>query len=215
MKTIDLDVEAQILLRETRKIVEGLGRTLAPFCEVVLHDLRTPEKSILAIECPLSGRQVGDSTTEMGLARIADPAFPEIIQNYPNRFPDGRPAKSTSIGLRDSAGNYIAALCINMDVSMLSSVQHVLTQIMSTQGNDPPVVESLRTRSIDELRETIDRYAAARNVPPKALKTDKRRELVRYLATTGLLQVSGAAQAAARHLGVSRGSIYNDLKVSG
>ncbi len=65
---------------------------------------------------------MGDSATELGLARIVDPEFPEVIANYANRFADGRPAKSTSIGLKDKSGKYIAAICMNIDVSYLQSV---------------------------------------------------------------------------------------------
>ena len=98
--------ENELLLRESRKIVEALGKMFAPCCEVVLHDLRKPENSIIAIENPLSGRKIGQAVTEMGLARAKDPLFPDIVQNYSNVFPDGRPVKSTSIGIRNrSRGN--------------------------------------------------------------------------------------------------------------
>src|SRR3990167_5806992 len=114
------------LLKEAKKIVEALGRMFAPCCEVVLHDLTQPDHAIIAIECPLSGRKVGQPTTEMGLARISDPSFPDVIQNYANHFPDGRLVKSTSIGLRNSKGQCIAAICLNLDASLFSSMQKIL-----------------------------------------------------------------------------------------
>jgi predicted transcriptional regulator YheO len=201
-----------LLLREAQKIVTAIGRMLSPFCEVVLHDLTNPAHSILAIECPISGRKVGDSTTEMGLARIADPAFPDVVQNYPNRFPDGRPAKSTSIGLRDGQGRFVAAICLNMDVSLFSSVQHILAQVTATALPAVGVAESLRTRSVEEIRARIDEYAGRHNIQPHALDRQQRRDLVRTLAEDGTLHLKGAAATVAQHLGVSRASIYNDLK---
>src|SRR6202043_839882 len=93
------------LMREAAKITAALGETFAPLCEVVLHDLTDPEHAIMQIENNLSGRSVGDSATEMGLARMADPTFPDVVANYSNSFADGRPVKSTSIGLRDKSGN--------------------------------------------------------------------------------------------------------------
>jgi hypothetical protein len=105
---------------EAEKIAVVLGRVFPGLCEVVLHDLRDPQHAIRVIENNLSGREVGDSVTELGLARIEDPGYPSVIQNYPNQFPDGRPVKSTSIGIKNAAGEYIAALCLNLDVSMLS-----------------------------------------------------------------------------------------------
>ena len=105
--------EQRVLLDQIKQIADGLGQTLAPFCEVVVHDLLEPEQSILAIHNNLSGRAVGDPTTELGQARITDPDYPQVLANYANQFADGRQAKSTSIGIKDASGNYIAALCMN------------------------------------------------------------------------------------------------------
>ncbi|MFG2468431.1 PAS domain-containing protein [Streptomyces canus] len=49
-------------------------------CEMVLHDLRDPRHAIRVIENNLSGRRVGDSATEPGLARIADPEYPSVLE---------------------------------------------------------------------------------------------------------------------------------------
>ena len=51
--------EQQNLLAQMKQVADGLGQTLAPFCEVVLHDLLDPEHAILAIHNNLSGRGVG------------------------------------------------------------------------------------------------------------------------------------------------------------
>ena len=81
------------LLSEAKKIAEGLAKTLTPLCEVVVHDLTNPRHTIVFIANNLSGRKVGDPATELGLARIADPKFPDVIANYTNaRFRmDGLP----------------------------------------------------------------------------------------------------------------------------
>ena len=64
-------------------------------------------------------RRVGlPPATELGLARIASPDFPSIIANYANQFADGRPVKSASIGIKDSSGKYVAALCLNVDITL-------------------------------------------------------------------------------------------------
>jgi len=106
--------EGANLLEQLDQIAKGLGETFAPFCEVVVHDLQDPAHAIHAIHNNLSGRKIGDPATELGLARIADPQYPQVLANYANRFPDGRQAKSTSIGIKDSKGIYVAALCMNL-----------------------------------------------------------------------------------------------------
>jgi len=203
--------ENHLLLREGRKIVEALGKTRAPLVEVVLHDLSDPDHTVVAIASNLSGRQVGDAATEMGLARMADPDFPEVIENYANRFPDGRPAKSTSIGLKNSQGDYVAAICLNMDVSLLAAVTAGLGQLMRIDVAAPPVPESLGSRRVEDVRATLERFAAARNTTPMALSLDQRREAMRELAASGLLNLRRALAEVAQTLGVARSTVYTYL----
>ncbi|WP_237181313.1 helix-turn-helix transcriptional regulator [Paraburkholderia tropica] len=202
--------ENALLLREGLKIVEALGQTLAPLVEVVLHDLTSPEQSVVAISNNLSGRQVGDAATEMGLARLNDPGFPEVVANYPNRFPDGRPVKSTSIGLKNSAGEYVAAVCLNMDVSLLGAVTAGLGQLMQT-GAAAPLPESLAPRTGDGVRAALERYAAARNTTPIGMTLAQRRDAVRELAESGHLNLRHALAEVARTLGVARSTVYTYL----
>jgi predicted transcriptional regulator YheO len=139
--------DKQWLMREASRITSALGETFAPLCEVVLHDLTDPEHAIIQIENNLSGRSVGDSATELGLARIVDPDFPEVIANYANRFADGRPVKSTSIGLKDKSGKYIAAICMNIDISYLQSVNAYLSELTRIKAPSGPIDENIARRS--------------------------------------------------------------------
>ncbi|MGW2741227.1 helix-turn-helix transcriptional regulator [Streptomyces sp. NPDC001450] len=201
------------LIRETEKIAVALGRMFPGLCEVVLHDLRDPEHAIRAIENNLSGREVGDSATELGLVRIADPQYPSVIQNYPNRFPDGRPAKSTSIGIKNSAGEYIAALCLNLDVSVLSPVTLALSNLVATdtEHRDQPL-ETLRDRNARELRQAVEVLAAERGGTPRSLGREGKKALVRQLHGDGYFDSRDAAQTIADLLGVSRATVYNYTK---
>jgi len=204
--------ENELLLREGRKIVEALGKMFAPFCEVLLHDLTTVDHSVMVIESPLSGRQVGDAITQMGLARVKDPSFPDVVQNYANIFPDGRPVKSTSIGLRSSEGKYIAAICLNFDISLFSAMQRVLNQFVAVDAVVAPVHETLRAQSSDDIREVIEAFAARRNMQPQNLSSIQRREVISDLTSAGLLLLRGAVPVVASVLGISRASVYQALK---
>lgn len=125
------------LISQLEQIAEGLSKTFSPFCEVVLHDLRDPQHAILAIHNNLSGRAPGDPATELGLARIADPDYPQVIANYQNQFADGRQVKSTSIGIKDARGQYVAALCLNVDLTLFRGLQGLLEQFGSVSGKTP------------------------------------------------------------------------------
>ncbi|MFD7284140.1 transcriptional regulator [Streptomyces sp. NPDC059862] len=208
--SIDAD---EHLIREAEKIAVALGRMFPGLCEVVLHDLRDPENAIRAIENNLSGRQVGDSATELGLARIADPDYPSVIQNYPNQFPDGRPVKSTSIGIKNTEGEYIAALCLNLDVSVLSPVTLALSNLVATdtEHREQPL-ETLRDRNARELRQEVEARAAERAATPRSLGREDKKELVRQLQRDGYFDSRDAAQIIADLLGVSRATVYNYAK---
>lgn len=205
-----LPSEQASLIEQVQRIAEGLGEMFAPFTEVVVHDLRTPEHAILAIHNNLSGRAVGDPATELGLARIADDDFPQVLANYPNRFADGRTAKSTSIGIKDSTGRYVAALCLNADVTLFRGFQGMLNQFCRTDGET--VVETLDPAGADAIRQRIDAFATRLATTPRELKTDQRRELMQTLKADGFLEVRRAMEIVSQHLGVSRATVYNDAK---
>ncbi|MEU0009106.1 PAS domain-containing protein [Streptomyces sp. NPDC006314] len=201
------------LVREAEKIAGALGRMFPGLCEVVLHDLRHPEHAIRVIENNLSGRQIGDPATELGLARIADPEYPGVIQNYPNRFPDGRPAKSTSIGIKNAAGEYVAALCLNLDVSVLSAVTLTLSNLVATEtGHRDQPIETLRDRGARELRQAVEELSARRAATPRSLSREDKKALVRQLHRDGYFDSRDAAQTIADLLGVSRATVYNYAK---
>jgi len=203
--------EHQNLLAQMKQVAEGLGKTLAPFCEVVLHDLTQPEHAILAIHNNLSGREVGEPATELGLARAADPAFEQVIANYPNTFPDGRLAKSTSIGIKDSEGQYVAALCMNVDLTVFRSLNTMLTQFGSVD-TAVAISETMAPAGADAIRQRIDQFAARLGTTPRALKADERKALMRELKESGLSDVRRAMDIVAAYLNVSRATVYNDAR---
>jgi predicted transcriptional regulator YheO len=203
--------EQDLLLREGARIVTALGAMLAPLVEVVLHDLTKPKAYITVIANNLSGRKSGDASTEIGLARAGDPDFPEVLQNYPNYFPDGRPAKSTSIGLKDSTGRYVAAICLNMDISMLGAASAALAALTGTTPAPDGIGENLAPRRLGSIRETVQNFAAARNTTPRGLSLDQRQQAMAELSAAGQLDIRNALSEVARCIGVARSTVYTYL----
>jgi predicted transcriptional regulator YheO len=202
--------EQQCLLEQIKQIGRGIGETFAPFCEVVVHDLLDPKCAILAIHNNLSGRKLRAPATELGLARISDLDYPQVVSNYANRFADGRPAKSTSVGIKDSSGRYVAALCMNIDLTLFRSMENVLSQFSAVAENR--IKESLDPTGAEAMRDRIDQFAARLSTTPRSLKVDERRALIRELKDAGFLEVRRAMEIIALHLGVSRASVYTYAK---
>ncbi len=203
--------EQQALLEQVGQIAAGLAATFAPFCEVVVHDLLDPDRSVLAVHNNLSGREQGQSATELGLARIADPQYPQVIANYSNQFADGRAAKSTSIGIKDSSGQYIAALCMNIDLTLFRGLQSAVGQFIQTDSN-AAMKESLDPAGAESIRARIDGFAARLATTPRALKAEDRRVLLKELRDAGALDIRRAMEIVAHYLGVSRATVYSDAK---
>ncbi|HZF78355.1 MAG TPA: PAS domain-containing protein [Rubrivivax sp.] len=203
--------EQKLLLEQLKQVAEGLGATFAPFCEVVVHDLLHPKHAILAIHNNLSGRKVGSPATELGMARILDPDFAQVVANYPNQFADGRQAKSTSIGIKDSKGHYIAALCMNVDLTLFSSLQSAMGHFVAVDAQ-AAAHESLDPAGATVIRSRIDQFAAHLATTPRSLKAQERRALMKELKEAGLLDVRRSMETVAAHLGISRASAYSYAK---
>ena len=208
---LSVNGERDLILREVGKIAEALAATLAPLCEVVLHDLTTPEQSVVRIDNNLSGRLVGDPATELGLARISDPNFPDQLVNYSNALPDGRKVKSTSIGLKDSSGKYIAALCLNLDVSYLKTMSAYLEKLTAFSDIDG-VSEHITPSTSFNVEEAVRVFAHSKNKDPGSLSSKDKRQLLSQLNTDGSLQIRGAVDEVAKLVGISRSSVYYYLK---
>jgi predicted transcriptional regulator YheO len=206
----DRTIEQQTIIDQLKQVAKGLGETFAPFCEVVVHDLVDAEHAIVAIHNNLSGRTEGEPATELGLARIADNEYPQVLSNYANQFSDGRRVKSTSIGIKDSRGEYVAALCINVDLTLFGALQSALGRFAST--DEAVDVEESLEPSGAAIRRRIDEFAARLGTMPRALKAEDRRVLMRELKQSGCMEVRRAIEIAALHLGVSRATIYNYAK---
>lgn len=109
-----------------KDIVDGIGKTLSGTgFEIVLHDTRNPLKSIVAIQNPISGRRLGDSTTNFGVELIKDYSIMKTrgssYISYGLTLKDGRKIKSSTIPLYDERYGLIGFICLNIDISDITS----------------------------------------------------------------------------------------------
>lgn len=213
--------ERVLLIRALGGLVESLGSALPPNSEMLLHDLAKLPNSIVAIHGDLTHRNVGDPATDLLLA-AAQRGDLRTRVGYETRLADGRRLRSSTVIVRGSAGNPIAAVCINSDLSAWESI-HQLSALMLAGSADAdasaPVVgeaadasEELFTSDVDELAlHLIERATAASGVPIELMRKQHKIEIVRELESRGFFMLKGAADKAASALRVSRFTIYNYL----
>ncbi len=200
---------ADALFAALGPVVEGIRETFGRRCEVVLHDYRNPEHSVIAVSGDVTGRKVGSAMSEIGLKmlRQGDAAQDEL--NYVTRLPDGRSVKSSTVLLRDDDGHVVGALCINLDVTELRVLSRLVGELAgeaepgdgnsTTFSNDIDlVIDSVLAEVEDNLGHSLTRATVA-----------ERTEIFRLLDQRGLFQVRRSVPIVAARLGISRASVYN------
>ena len=193
-------------------VVEGIVATFGRSCEVVLHDYRDLEHSVVAVAGSVTGRRAGDAMSEIGLRVLAagDDARTEV--GYVTRAQDGRVLKCTTVPLRDVDGTLIGALCINIDVSAIDRATGVLADLLGLSPTEKPVASTNFSGDLDQVVESlIERAERAHAVPVAALGREERLRLVRELNDAGVFALRGAPGRVAGRLGISRTALYNDL----
>ncbi len=120
----EVDKQRDRIFQVYRDIVDGIGQTFAGTgIEIVLHDTRNPLQSVVAIQNPISGRRLGDSTTNFGLELIKNYSVVDRrasnFVGYGLKLKDGRGIKSSTIPLFDETFGLVGFICLNVDISKL------------------------------------------------------------------------------------------------
>lgn len=203
--------EQDAVIAALSPVVDGIVATLGSFCEVVVHDFRRPENSVVAIAGTVTGRTVGGSMSEIGMGLLArgDEATDEL--NYITRTRSGKLVKSSTMPLRDSAGTVFGALCVNVDITAVNQAYALIGELAGVTG--PSAVPTTTFGDdIDSVVDAIvDAHQLRQNKQWSELNRGERLDLFRSLDERGVFAVRGAARQVAERLGISRASAYNYL----
>ncbi|MEV5315353.1 MULTISPECIES: PAS domain-containing protein [unclassified Streptomyces] len=208
----DLDAERDAIIGALVPVVDGLVATFGPLCEVVLHDYRQPEKSVVAVAGSVTGRAVGGAMSEIGMRVLArgDEASDEL--NYLTRTRSGDLVKASTMVLRDSAGTVFGALCVNLDVTAVHRAQALLGGLAGLGADTTRTPVTTFGNDIDSVVDAIlDTHAAHQAHNWAGLDRDSRLELFRSLDEHGVFAVRRAVEQVAARLGISRASAYSYL----
>ncbi|MEU9353524.1 PAS domain-containing protein [Streptomyces griseoloalbus] len=203
--------EQDAIIAALTPVVDGIAATLGSFCEVVVHDFRRPERSVVAIAGSVTGRAVGGSMSEIGMGILARGDAAEDELNYITRTPGGKLLKSSTMVLRDSTGTAFGALCVNLDITAVHQVGSLIGQLAGVQ--DPVTVPTTTFgNDIDSVVDAlVDAHQLRHTKPWSALDREERLRLFARLDADGVFAVRGAPGRVAERLGISRASAYNYL----
>ena len=191
-------------IRPLFPVAQSIAALLGPLAEVVVHDLASGR--IAAIWNADSGRRVGDES----LLDIEPDDVTDTWGPYLKRTRDGRPIKSTSALFRAPDGTPLALLCVNLDTGPMTQFATMLQDFLAV-GDEQPA-ELFRSDREEQLRLLVHQWLGERGIALKDLKRAERIDLVGFLFDRGVFQTRNAATTAAHLIGVSRASIYADLR---
>jgi predicted transcriptional regulator YheO len=201
--------DADRRLRALADIIGPLTRSLGPRCEIVLHDYRIPDHSVVAVAGKVTERRVGSAMSEIGLSVLAEGEAAQDRLNYLTKAPNGRVINSSTIVLRDADGKVFGALCINMDVTELRHASAILGALIGDFAQQKP------TTFTDDIRDVIDVAVRdeLRGRAPAALSREDRLDITRALDARGIFNIKRGMDQVAAALGVSRATAYACLQI--
>lgn len=203
------------ILQSFIPIIQGIANTFGKNCEAVLHDIKNPQNSIIAItNGHVSGRSIGGPLSEYGLGALKKAKFNDNIINYMKKTSDGRVLKSSLLYIKDENGEVIGFLCINYDISEILIVNNILDSFVDTNKEDSTDIgqeESFGSNIYDVLSNITDKTLDSIGKPVAYMSKEEKVNIVEILNNKGVFLVKGAVDYIAKILCVSRYTIYNYL----
>jgi predicted transcriptional regulator YheO len=207
--------EKECILGVLEQVADAVIKTFGRNCEVAVHDLSDLSKSLIYITGDVTKREPGSPITDMALKALSKEGR-EIKNRYDYKTitDDGRELKSTTIFIRNSEGDPVAAFCINFDstdyLNIIRSLEvftktsdakqtHELTETFALSIND--TIDALFEQAVSEIGKQ-----------PPTMSTDEKMRVVKTLEREGTFKIKGAVNEVALKLGVSNYTVYNYLK---
>ena len=201
------------ILKHYADIVPFLGEIVGENCEVVLQDTRPDQNCIVAIaNGHVSGRHVGDGSSELVLQAIKDQEHPRTDRyNYMARTKDGRVIKSSSVYITDDEGKTIGLFGINYDITNLIMAGNAIGSLVNADKGGETKVDALTTNVtdlLDQLIEEADQYIAK---PVAMMTKEDKIRAVQFLNEKGAFLVKKAGDKVTKHYDISKYTLYNYL----
>ncbi|POT59895.1 hypothetical protein C3432_04095 [Citrobacter amalonaticus] len=195
-------------------MMEGIANQFGENCEVVLHDhSQGLESSIIAIiNGHVTGRQVGDPSSNLGLEVLRGSDVNGDRHNYFTQTRDGKTLRSTSVYVRNSNKQVIGALCINLDISDILLAEKTLNKIAgrpdATQVRQGEVNEVF-VKDVNELLDyLIAECMALINVPVISMTKQDKLNAIKFFDDKGVFLIKKSGEKICEFLNISKYTLY-------
>lgn len=198
-------------------VVSGISLVSGPNCEVSLHSLEDPDRSVIYIEngC-ITDRKIGSAMIPMVRERLMehteDKQNDDVIGIFYGFNSFGHSLKSTAILIRNPEGRLIGCIEIHIDVSIPLN-EFIKNFFPSVNSGMMDELSEHMPSDVDRLIYTAMNEAIAHaNMMTQISSLDRNRQIVRELSDRGIFNIRGAVETVAKQLGTSRYTIYNYLR---
>ncbi|SUP42776.1 helix-turn-helix transcriptional regulator [Veillonella criceti] len=208
-----------------KQIAHGLAQQFGETCEVVIHDVRTPEMegTVVCIENgKVSNRKLGDGPSHVVLEALKN-GGKDVADRYGylTRTKDGRVFRSSTMYMRDENGDIMYVFGINSDITNLMHLQQIVNQVADNAGvpnltHDTKAsagAERITTSVADLLDDLIEQAVQQVGKPAQLMNKAERIEALKFLNDSGAFLISKAADKIGEYFGISRFTLYSDLNM--
>ncbi|MDR1979393.1 MAG: PAS domain-containing protein [Synergistaceae bacterium] len=203
-------------------LVDFLADAFGSTCEVVLHDLRNIEHSIIAIRNNhITGRKIGDSLSDYALEVIhkqsRNPNKNYVASYYGTLEESGKILRLSSFLIYDEENELMGLLALNMDFSALEEARNIIDGFINNMEKLPQAAgreeKSMHFNlSEDYMPSVIAQMIESCGVEPMRMTLEEKRSLVEQLQLKGIFLLKGAVTEVANKLEVSEQTVYRYLK---
>lgn len=195
-------------------MMEGIANQFGENCEVVLHDHSLGlESSIVGIiNGHVTGRKVGDPSSNLGLEVLRGTDVNGDRHNYVTRTRDGKTLRSTSVYIRDDNKQVIGALCINLDISDILLAEKILNK-MAGRGDSTSAkkadVKEVFVKDVNELLDyLIAECMALIDVPVSNMSKQDKLNAIKFFDEKGVFLIKKSGEKICEFLNISKYTLY-------
>lgn len=207
----DTDIDEVLAL--LARVGDAVVATVGPHSEVVVHDLRDPEHTVVAISGNLTGRKIGSPVPDPELLPENLHLFDSDLHLYRTETPFGKSLLSSTVWVRDRSGHIVGAMCINTDFSDIRAARDLLERALppDTALNENSL-STFATSGEDFVTVALNQVLADLQKEKHQLERDDKVLVIARLREAGVFSLRRSTDLVAAELGISRASVYSYLK---
>lgn len=204
-------MKIQNILKNYIPIADMIAESMGNLCEVVIHDLSTPQNSVYYVaNGSITNRKIGQSFDHLIKNVLLSKKFNnDYTANYTFTTDEGKKIKSSTAFLYDTQRNIIGAFCINFDIQQFSNIKSFLDNFL-VEESEPLQEEST---PLDHVNDIID-HLIENIIGNKDVSKNKKKDnlkIITFMYEKGIFLIKGSVEKVADKLSVSPVTVYSYL----